>query len=126
MRRDKMGQNLMLNNIIDLWDRYKPSALILESNSVKWLREDVLWNQIDSMFNGRIVDQRTTTNKNDKLMGADSLGADVEAGRIRFPWADEKSRDTSRLLMDEMLAYPKGRTDDVFMALDVETPLWTV
>jgi hypothetical protein len=117
IRRDRMGQRAMMETIIELWGKHRPGALIFESNSVKWLREDVVWNQVDELFNHNIVGHSTGANKNDKLMGVWSLAADIEAGRIRFPYADVESATTSRFLIDEMLSYPNGRTDDVLMAL---------
>jgi len=50
-------------------------------------------------------------------LGVWSLAADFEAGRIRFPWKEPADRDVSNLLIDEVLAYPNGMTDDVLMAL---------
>jgi hypothetical protein len=50
-------------------------------------------------------------------MGVWSLAADFEAGRIRLPWAAAEDQWTSNLLIDEVLSYPNGMTDDVLMAL---------
>ena len=116
VRRERMGQRLMLENIMDLREQHKPQTIIFESNSVKWLHEDVLWNRILQLFQ-TTVDHRTGQNKNDQLMGVWSLASDLEAGRIRFPYGDEDSRTASHHLIDEVLAYPNGRTDDCLMAL---------
>jgi len=116
IRRDRMGQRVMLEHIEDLQEKHSPTAIIFESNSVKWLHEDVLWNSILRLFRVT-VDHKTGQNKNDQLMGVWSLAADIEAGRIRFPYGDDASRVASDYLIDEILAYPNGRTDDVLMAL---------
>jgi len=116
IRRDKMGLRQMLNAIEEMTTTHSPSVCIFESNSAKWLREDPAWNRIAPMFL-HVVAHTTARNKSDKLLGVWSLAADFEAGRIRLPYETREDRDCAALLIDEVLAYPSGQTDDVLMAL---------
>ncbi len=116
IRRDKMGLRQMLSNIEEMTAMYRPTVCIFESNSVKWLKEDPAWNQLAPRFL-TLIDHKTSVNKRDAELGVWSLASDFEAGRIRFPYGDKASRETSELLISEVLAYPNGYTDDVLMAL---------
>jgi hypothetical protein len=116
IRRGKMGLREMLSTIEELTTLHRPTVCIFESNSAKWLHEDPAWNRLVPMFL-HIIAHKTTVNKRDMTMGVWSLASDFEAGRVRFPYGDREARDTSALLIDEVLAYPNGYTDDVLMAL---------
>ena len=117
IRREKMGQRDMIANLMDLWSVYRPQAVVFEQNSVKWLHEDPEWNRVTSMFT-TVVPHNTGQNKNSEEFGVWSLASDVQSGRLRFPWGDPDSIETSRLLIDEMLAYPReNKTSDVLMAM---------
>ena len=116
IRRERMGQRDMIANLTDLWTLYRPQAVVFEQNSVKWLHEDPEWNRVTSMFT-TVVNHTTGQNKNSEEMGVWSLASDVQQGRLRFPYADPDSAATSKLLIDEMLAYPRqNKTSDVLMA----------
>lgn len=117
IRRDKMGQRDMIAELHELWGLYRPQAVVFEQNSVKWLHEDPEWNRITSMFT-TVINHTTGQNKNSEEMGVWSLASDVQAGRIRFPAATPEDLAVSRLLIDEMLAYPRAnKTSDVLMAM---------
>ena len=116
--RDRYGQNRMLATMKEVQERYHCQALILETNSAKWLHEDVAWHRLTAMFPQTPIGHNTTRwNKNDTLLGVWSLASDFEAGRIRFPHGDDESRERLAPLVDEILAYPNGNSDDVLMAL---------
>lgn len=115
--REKLGLREMVDTIDRLTREYGPTVCIFETNAAKWLHEDPAWNRVTPMFRTVIGHATTQHNKRDALMGVWSLASDFEAGRIRFPMGDDESRDTSAYLIDEVLAYPNGRTDDVLMAL---------
>jgi hypothetical protein len=118
IQREKYGQNRMLAAMHEAQQKYHCQNLILETNSAKWLHEDVAWHRLTAMFPAPVIGHNTTRwNKNDTLLGVWSLAADFESGRIRFPMAEGASRDTMSLLIDEILAYPNGQTDDILMAL---------
>lgn len=118
IRRDRYGQNMMLEVMREVQQEYHCQNLILETNSAKWLHEDVAWHRLTAMFPSPPIGHNTTKwNKNDTLLGVWSLAADFEAGRIRFPMGDGDSRERMAVLIDEILAYPNGQTDDVLMAL---------
>lgn len=116
IRRQRMGQRDMIAHLTDLWSIYRPQAVVFEQNSVKWLHEDPEWNRVTGMFQ-TVVPHNTGQNKNSEELGVWSLASDVQAGRIRFPSASPEDVAVSRLLIDEMLAYPReNRTSDVLMA----------
>ena len=117
IRRERMGQREMIANLTDLWSIYNPQAVVFEQNSVKWLHEDPEWNRITDMFT-TVVPHNTGQNKNSEEMGVWSLASDIQGGRIRFPYGNPESAEVSKLLIDEMLAYPReNRTSDVLMAM---------
>lgn len=111
------GLSEMLEEIERLTLRYGPQICIFEQNSAKWLHEDPTWNMLIPFYRKVIGHNTVAGNKQDPVMGVWSLGADFEAGRIRFPYGDAESRATSEQLITEALSYPNGRTDDVLMAL---------
>ena len=117
IRRERMGQRDMIANLTELWSLYRPQAVVFEGNSVKWLHEDPEWNRVTSMF-PTVIPHSTGANKNSEDMGVWSLASDVQQGRLRFPYASPEDVAVSRLLIDEMLAYPReNRTSDVLMAM---------
>lgn len=119
IERDKMGQNKMVQRMSELTKLYQPQICIFETNSAKWLHEDPAWNRVQGMFRpGNVVGQNTTKwNKDDTLLGIWSLAADFEAGRISIPWQTPDDRERMAFLVDEVLAYPNGTSDDVLMSL---------
>jgi hypothetical protein len=118
IERGIYGQNMMLEVMRETQSRHHCQFLILETNSAKWLHEDVAWHRLTAMFPQPPIGHNTTRwNKNDTLLGVWSLAADFESGRIRFPMGDPESRGKMDLLVDEILAYPNGATDDVLMSL---------
>ncbi len=116
IRRERMSDREMMANIIDLWSEYHPQAIVFEQNSMKWLEKSPEWNKVTSMFT-TVINHTTGQNKNSEEMGVWSLASDVQSGRLRFPYADPDSVAVSKLLIDEMLAYPRqNKTSDVLMA----------
>lgn len=117
--RDKMGQNKMVQTMHAMTQRYRPQVCIFETNSAKWLHEDPAWNRVQAMFPvGSVIGQNTTKwNKDDTALGIWSLAADFEAGRISIPWQTPDDRTRMEPLVDEVLAYPNGTSDDVLMSL---------
>lgn len=117
--RDKMGQNKMVQTMHAMTQRYRPQVCIFETNSAKWLHEDPAWNRVQAMFPvGSVIGQNTTKwNKDDTALGIWSLAADFESGRISIPWKTPDDRGRMEALVDEVLAYPNGTSDDVLMSL---------
>lgn len=110
------GLSGMVQAARDLATAHKPQVCIFETNSAKWLREDRAWNQLEPLF--KVMPHDTTKwNKHDTELGVWSLASDIEGGRIRFPWKTPEDRAKMQPLLDEMLAYPDGQTDDILMAL---------
>lgn len=81
-----------------------------------WDRDPALLALRDE-FGFKIVRQGTYTNKNKDAFGIDSLKGDFEEGNIRLPYGDPDAAAASKLLIDEAIAYPLGRTYDCVMAL---------
>jgi hypothetical protein len=110
------GLRGMVECVERLAREHRPQVCIFETNSAKWLREDPAWNRLEHLF--KVMPHDTTKwNKNDTQLGVWSLAADFEAGRIRFPYQTPADRAKVQPLIDEILSYPNGQTDDVLMAL---------
>lgn len=110
------GLRGMVDSIEELARTYRPGVCIFEENSAKYLKDDPAWNRIRPLF--KVLPHDTTKwNKHDTELGVWSLAADIEAGRIRFPWATPDDRARMQPLIDELLSYPNGSTDDCLMAL---------
>jgi transcriptional regulator with XRE-family HTH domain len=55
-------------------------------------------------------------NKNQALYGIGSLPSHFKYGRVRLPYGDEMARRVANRMIEEVLAYPRGRYDDAVMA----------
>lgn len=94
---------------------YKPDYLIVENSTFfRWIMGDTWFENLRGKI--RVIDHHTGVNKNDLELGADSLGADFEAGRINIPWGNEESQTKFQQLVNEALDWP-GKLYDVFMSL---------
>jgi hypothetical protein len=97
---------------------YRPTVLIVEVNAMaKWLAEDSWTEEYKRRHSIRVIAHSTQRNKSDPALGTMSMGADFEFGRIRIPYAGEHTRAAVGDFLDELLAYPDGRRDDMVMSL---------
>lgn len=98
------------------WSYGTVDYLIFEESTYShWLYEHPAFEQLKSRF--RIIGHNTGRNKGDEEMGVWGMGSDFEFGRVRFPYADAESRSMSEKLINELLTWPNGDTDDMVMAL---------
>lgn len=96
--------------------QYHPDYLIIEhSTYTGWLHEDPLFQTLSSLTT--LIPHNTGKNKGDPLLGVESLGSDVEFGRLSLPMSDAAGQQMSKVLEDEMNVWPNGQHDDVLMAL---------
>ena len=65
----------------------------------------------------RILGHNTGRNKADPELGVWGMASDFEFGRVHFPYGDAESRDQSEQLIEELMMWPNGNTDDILMAL---------
>ena len=64
-----------------------------------------------------IIGHNTDRNKADPELGVQSIGSHYRYGRVRLPYRwDTKARLKSQKLIDELIRWPRGRTDDTVMA----------
>jgi len=100
--------------IVGRYKAWEPSIVLVESNGVQQL----ILQDLGAQY--RFLPLQPTYTGRDKASldgGIPYLASFVKNGLLRIPWNDETSRRISGMLVDEMLAYPKGRYDDLMMAL---------
>lgn len=96
-------------------DEYSPDYLIVEESSFwAWFKEDVWFENLSRAV--KVLKQHTGINKGDQELGADSLAADWEMRRFSIPYKDQRTRDKMQVVIDEALAWPRGKTFDSYMA----------
>jgi hypothetical protein len=99
------------------WARYRYNIGIIEVNDKQLYftncRRTEDWNLA---HNHRIRGWETNTNKLDKHTGVQSLDGPIRNGLIKVANATPTDKETMRLLISQLLAYPEG-TADFVMAL---------
>jgi hypothetical protein len=110
------GMRSIISELERCIDSYSPDFLIIEhSTYTNWLHEDPIFQVLSRRTT--MLGHNTGKNKGDPNLGVESLGGDVEFGRISLPYGDAAGRQMSQLLEDEANVWPHGRHDDVLMAL---------
>lgn len=110
------GMRSIIDELTRALKQYHPDYLIVEhSTFTGWLHEDPLFQELARRTT--VLGHNTGKNKGDPILGAESLGGDIEFGRIDLPYGDEAGRQMSRLLESEMDVWPDGTHDDCMMAL---------
>ena len=116
IRREKMQVRDMINHIERVVDWYQPQYFVFEQNAAqRWFLQDPIMDKLRKRL--RIVPHTTSRNKGDPVLGIESLSTDFEFGRIRLPHGDAEAKAMSEYLIEEILTYPQGKTDDLLMAL---------
>jgi hypothetical protein len=106
----------MVMHIDRIIEAYHPDYLIIEQNGAqRWFLQDPAMERIRKRV--RVIPHNTGRNKGDPDLGIESLAVDFEFGKVRLPMGDAEGRRQSKLLFDEVLTFPQGKTDDVLMAL---------
>jgi hypothetical protein len=94
------------------------TQVIVEANAAqKWLIGQQYVQKWQRSTGVTIYPHTTNINKLDPNYGVQGVAQFFKQGAIRLPDADPRGRVMSKLLTDEALAWPKGRTDDQVMAL---------
>jgi len=105
--------------IMSVCEAYNPTYFIFEKNIAQyWAKGDPFIDELRGIT--RVLEHTTSaSNKFDVETGLESLSFDFETGRVRLPYLDAKSRNTSKILEDEARNWSREgrRKDDVLMAL---------
>lgn len=94
---------------------WKPDVVLVESNGVQQLLlQDLATGEgehlpLEATYTGR--------EKGSVESGVPYLSSLVKAGRIRIPWKDAATQRVSGMLREELEGWPKGKSDDLLMAL---------
>jgi phage terminase large subunit-like protein len=116
-RCDYATQISRVRHIFDEWD---PIRLGIEANALQKHRVDAVYRDrelVDVDLSGRVVPIMT---HRDKVTRAWKLAARYEAGRIYH------LKDAHRDVEDQLAAFPNGKLDDMFDALDLAITLGCV
>ena len=110
------GMRSIVSEIERTVDQYKLDYLIVEhSTFTSWLEEDPMYQSLKERVT--VLPHNTGKNKGNPELGVETLGGDVEMGRISLPYKDAVGRAMSKTLEDEMNIWPHGKHDDALMAL---------
>jgi len=94
---------------------WAPDVVLVESNGVQQLLlQDLATGEgehlpLEATYTGR--------EKGSVESGVPYLSSLVKEGRIRIPWKDAATRRVSGMLREELEGWPKGKSDDLLMAL---------
>lgn len=133
LHREKMGANDLLDwnherseftgILHDWWKRScdlgaKITHVILEDNVAQRFMLQYEHAKRWSRHTGvQIIRHNTNRNKADPVMGVQSIASHYRYGRVRLPYrSDTKARLKIQKLIDELIRWPRGRTDDCVMA----------
>lgn len=111
----KGGSLAMREQIERALDAYRPDYLIMESSTMtKWF-EGEPWYQ-DLKQRVQVIPHQTNRNKGDEELGVESLAAEIQSGRIRFPYGDAAGRQQTTWFREEATLYGHGFDTDVLMS----------
>jgi len=115
--RAQLSERQLIDEIERISTKYgKIDYLIFEESTFsKWLYEHPAFEQLKDRF--RILGHNTGRNKADPELGVWGMASDFEFGRVRFPYGDAESRAQSEQVIEELMMWPNGNTDDLVMAL---------
>lgn len=102
------------------YSKYHYKKCTVEKNAFgKWIVSN---DRMKPYVDRKIVVDHTTggQNKNDPEAGVFAMGAILQDGRFRIPYADSSDQDKSEQFIGELLMYPKG-TCDLVMAMWLAT-----
>ena len=92
-------------------------SVIVEVNAAqRWLLQQPHVQHWQQATRVRFLPHTTHANKSDPEFGVESLGDYFRQGKIRIPHGDIAARKNAQPLIDELLAYPDGDTDDLVMS----------
>ena len=110
------GVRTLQGTIMRLISEYRITHLIIEDSAVsKALMQEEWFKRLEDRLT--VVKHKTQLNKNDAEVGVTSLAVDLEFERISLPCGDERGREMTRLLADQLKVYPHEKEFDLVMAL---------
>lgn len=119
LERDQMTQPQMIDLILGKHQKYLLMNTQVEANSfqgglVQQIEHEMKQRDLALMISPHFTNR---VNKPDPETGIQMMGPWFERGAFHIPWGDTHSRRKMRLLTEELIMYPDGRTSDTVMAL---------
>lgn len=113
--RAKMGFVAQKRAVIDLWNKWHPRYVVVETNSYQQALKEGLEEQAPDL----IVVSHVSTAQGQKKpdVGVPAMDVYFEAGKFRIPRADGRSRTMTDMLVEELHFWGRHSTSDVAMAL---------
>lgn len=116
IHRGRMRSADMLRLFEDWFLTYSFSYLLIEKNAASYFLEDRQFIEWRKQTGVRVLEHTTTgSNKAHEAYGEQTLATDIEAGRIRIPYGDERARGKFNILIRELLE--EVGTNDTRMSL---------
>lgn len=110
------GSREMIHEMDRCLKQYDLDYIIMESSTMtKWFEGESAYQQMKQRVT--FLEHHTGKNKGDPVLGVESLSADWEAGRLRFPYADPIARSMTHSIEQQGLVYGHSQPDDLLMAL---------
>lgn len=115
MERKRLAWPRQRELIVREAEAWGPNVLLVESNGVQQLVLQDLAAGAGSHL--PLQASYTGREKGSLDVGIPYLSSLVKAARIRIPWKGEATQRVSWMLREELEAWPKGKSDDLMMAL---------
>lgn len=97
---------------------YPIKDVIVEVNAAqRWLLQQPHIQHWMDATGVTFIPHTTSANKSDPKFGVESIGDFFRQGKIRIPYSDIVARKSAEPLIEELLAYPDGDTDDLVMSV---------
>ncbi len=91
--------------------------VVVEINAAqRWLLQQPHVQQWMRATGVTFVPHTTNRNKSDPDFGVETIGDFFRQGRVRIPYQNIAARNAAQPLIEELLAYPDGDTDDLVMS----------
>jgi len=113
--REKLSYPAQKDLIVSEAAAWNPSTILVESNGVQTL----LLQDLGAGAGEDLPLQATYTGREKSSLeaGIPYLSTLVKRGRIRLPWGDGPTKQVMGMLKRELEGWPKGKSDDLMMAL---------
>jgi len=112
--RAKMNYPTQKEFIIREAQTWQPSVILVESNGIQQLILQDLAERGQAL---PLVPSYTGRDKMSLDAGIPYLSSLVKGGRLKIPWKDAPTQRATYGLVEEMTSWPKGKSDDLLMAL---------
>jgi hypothetical protein len=116
--RDQMSLPQQVELILSQHEKYDTFVSRVEANSYQAGLLDECQRRLGERGQAMKIEPHytTRTNKPDPELGVQSMSPIFENGTVHIPWANPESMSKMRILVDELVQYPSGRTTDTCMA----------